>query len=452
MKILDYIAGLGEQEIALCTNSETVFFKDISRQIGNDHLRSIAGLRVAFSLSSVAVAVKAIALLDGNADAIIFLSHALSIEQTVELAQIGQVDVLLTDRKDLEGQCGTINVVHDVASLMTCSPRNRRSELDHTQWIMTTSGTTGVPKMIVHSLESLCRTTKIDKPQTPVIWALLYDYSRFAGMQVILQSLLSGATLVAPDEDLPLNEKVQFFVRMGCTHASATPTLWRNILMLPDAKCWPLRSIALGGEIADGRVLRNLAGQYPSARVTHIYASTEAGVGFSVSDGRPGFPAAFLSAPPAGIELKVNDGKLFVRNNNVGAEYLGTNESFKSLDGWVNTGDVVEISDDRVIFQGRESGTINVGGNKVTPETVENALLSHGSVAIAHVYAKKNPFSGNVVAAEVVLRPNIAGLSEIKKSIFNHLHQTLESFQIPATIKFVDQIPLNSAGKVSRSI
>lgn len=452
MKILDYFARNDPQSIAIIAKDESLSFKDISQQNLQSDLSSIAGLRIALSLSSVVVAVNAIALFDGEVDAMIFLSHSLSVEHTIALARNGRADAILTDRADLGEACDQISVFRDVTTLLKGLTLNRRKNCNATEWIMTTSGTTGTPKMVLHSLESLCRTTKVDKPPMPVRWAMLYDYSRFAGMQVVLQSLLSGATLVVPKEETSLSEKVGFFVSMGCTHASATPTLWRNILMIPDAKGWPLRSIALGGEIADNRVLANLAAQYPSARITHIYASTEAGVGFSVVDRSPGFPVAYLSAPPAGIDLKVIDDKLFVRNIEVAAEYLGSHERLRSLDGWIDTGDVVQITNDRVYFLGRESGAINVGGNKVTPETVENVLMSHSSVAHAYAYAKKNPFSGNVVAAQVVLHPIEGNLAETKKSLFDHLHQNLEAYQVPATIKFVGQILLNSAGKVNRSL
>ena len=84
------------------------------------------------------------------------------------------------------------------------------------------------------------------------------------------------------------------FVREGVNAMSATPTLWRKILMSDASRSLALRSITLGGEIADQQVLSTLASTYPSARIRHIYASTEAGTGFSVTDGKAGFPVSFL--------------------------------------------------------------------------------------------------------------------------------------------------------------
>jgi acyl-coenzyme A synthetase/AMP-(fatty) acid ligase len=189
---------------------------------------------------------------------------------------------------------------------------------------------------------------------------------------------------------------------------------------------------------------------YPNARITHIFASTEAGVGFSVTDGKPGFPVCYLSSPPSGIDLKISENRLFIRNAQVLGNYIGSNARFKDSENWVDTGDVVRIVGDRIHFVGRANGLINVGGNKVMPEVVEAALLAHPFVAGALVFPKSNPFSGSVVAAKVVLRAIDADPIKVKKSIFDHLSQCLETFQIPAIITIVDSIPLNSAGKVIR--
>ncbi|NCB05377.1 MAG: hypothetical protein EOM69_07625, partial [Clostridia bacterium] len=171
-----------------------------------------------------------------------------------------------------------------------------------TLWYLATSGTTGTPKLLAHTLTSLSRTVRGDQSEkTDTRWGLFYDYTRFAGLQVVLQALISGATLIAPALDASLTDKLAMLARQGCTHLSATPTMWRTIVMNPGAKDLPLRQITLGGEIADDRILNTLQTIYPTARVTHIYASTEAGVGFSVKDGRGGFPASYLVEPPAGL-------------------------------------------------------------------------------------------------------------------------------------------------------
>ncbi len=450
MIISEILKQFDEQSIALQTLDETIKFGDLLAVSSDLNVENFIGLRVVISLSRVEAVIKAVTLLDGVAAAIIFISHTLSPEASLELAHAGRADVILADLPRHAGGANLIAAVDNIKSLQDYRTRAGLGERVTTQWIMATSGTTGAPKLVAHSLASLCRTTKLNPQMFPVSWALLYDHSRFAGIQVVLQSLLSGAKLTVPDYNMSLSEKICFFSRVDCTHASSTPTMWRNIIMLPEARAWNLRSISLGGEIADGHVLECLKKFYPNARITHIFASTEAGVGFSVTDGKQGFPASYLSSPPSGIQLKISESRLFIRNSEVQGAYVGSNACFKDHDNWVDTGDVVQEVGDRIHFVGRENGLINVGGNKVMPEVIEAALLVHPSVAGAHVFSKSNPFSGSVVAANVVLRSNDKDPLEVKKSIFNHLSQCLEAFQIPAIISIVDTIPLNSAGKVIR--
>ena len=113
---------------------------------------------------------------------------------------------------------------------------------------------------------------------------MLYDYTRFAGLQVLLQSIISGSVLIEPIFEYSLEKKIKNFIDHNCTHLSATPTLWRKILMTPDSDQINLLQATLGGEIADDKILSAVSKHFPNARIAHIFASTEAGVGFSVID------------------------------------------------------------------------------------------------------------------------------------------------------------------------
>ena len=73
--------------------------------------------------------------------------------------------------------------------------------------------------------------------------------------------------------------------------------------------------VRLSGEIADQPVLDGLARAFPQASIGHAYASTEAGVGFSVDDGREGFPAHLIGQNHAGVEMKVVEGSLQIRSH-----------------------------------------------------------------------------------------------------------------------------------------
>ena len=283
-----------------------------------------------------------------------------------------------------------------------------------------------------------------------LVWGLAYGITRFAGVQVLLQSQLSGSPLIVPPHDADLASRVRAFAELGCTAVSATPTMWRQILMTPAAAGLDLQQITLGGEIANDAILRALARRWPHARITHIYASTEAGVGFSVKDGRAGFPATWLDHPPDGVRLAV-DGRsvLRIRPIDAGQRLLEGPPLFDEQ-GFVDTGDLVRREGDRYLFLGRENGAINVGGSKIQPEQIEQILLECPGVQLAWVRGKPSPITGMVVEAHIVQDASLPTDLARRKEIADFCRQRLPAHAVPTLIRFVDHIELNEAGKVLR--
>ena len=75
-----------------------------------------------------------------------------------------------------------------------------------------------------------------------------------------------------------------------------------------------------------GAILDSLREFYPSARVAHAYASTEAGVGFDVNDGLEGFPASLVAATCGSVHMQVIDGSLRIRSPGTALRYLGSSQ------------------------------------------------------------------------------------------------------------------------------
>jgi acyl-coenzyme A synthetase/AMP-(fatty) acid ligase len=311
-------------------------------------------------------------------------------------------------------------------------------EID-TKWVLYTSGTTGEPKPIEHSLQSLARTVSKGKKVTELVWGMIYDPNRMAGIQVLLQAIYTRTRIVSPNSSLPIGERIQFMKDNDVNSLSATPTVWRQVLQCPQADDWDLSQITLGGEIADQKILDSLWRRFPNARIAHIFASTETGAAFAVNDLKAGFPAEYLIDAPKGIQIEIRDNILFVKNDSM----VGQIE-----DPFISTGDVVEIVDDRVLFKGRSSGQVNIGGSKVWPEAVEAILRMHHLVLESRVSSKPNAFSGNILTAQVVLNTNsYPGIeSELRKWIFGHAGKQ----HVPATISIVDNLETTSSGKVRR--
>jgi acyl-CoA synthetase (AMP-forming)/AMP-acid ligase II len=213
--------------------------------------------------------VRTIVALDGRAQKILLLAPTLP--KTIISMLMKQVGakLLISDRSDVEA-----------SELVASIDQLRLSEIPFSlvsDWLMTTSGTTGTPKVVRHTLQSLAGNIRARPGGGTPLWGLLYDPSRFAGMQVVLHALLGKGTLIVPDPDWPWDERLAFLRESGCSHLSTTPTLWRKILMSSEQLGPTLRQITLGGEIVDQPLLNALIRRFPNARVTQIYASTEAG-------------------------------------------------------------------------------------------------------------------------------------------------------------------------------
>ena len=417
-------------------------------------LHRLRGRCVAVRVADDLIASIVLVLLDGVARRLLILSPGTQGEDLRDQLRLADASVLVVDVSlDSDPTDGLTTVaVRTIAELLSEQPGPvMGSEEQDTEWLIATSGTTGRPKVVVHSLRSLTRSIRPDgKSRGEVVWGLAYGVTRFAGLQVLLQSLLSGSTLVVPPLGSDLASRIEIFARLGCNALSATPSLWRTILMTPVAASLDLQQVTLGGEIADDAILGALARRWPAARVTHIFASTEAGVGFSVQDGRAGFPAAWLDDPPKGLELEVSQGGTLRLRPVSADQHLLDGPPLFDARGFIDTGDLVRREGDRFIFLGRENGAINVGGNKVQPEEVELTLLQCPGVWQAAVHGRQNPITGMVVEAVVVQDPELPTDLGRRTAISAFCRERLPTYAVPTIIRFVDQIALNEAGKASR--
>lgn len=451
MKLLDHLAKVSSGRVAIVSPSASISYGKIWRE-AQRYQDFLSGRKMAFHSADVVSAAVLMTAIDGYGESLVLLQQGDNLSTTARLIEASEVDLVISDScQDLKSLVGVPVFSKLEEALEACSDRMLGAADEvNTSWVVSTSGTTGQPKLVCHSLYSLTRTSKSNKEKgEEQVWGLLYGYSRFAGLQVVLQSLLVGAELVVPESSCSLEEQLSMLLENNCTHLSATPTMWRKILMVPRSNELDLRQITLGGEISDDKILRSLKRKYPYSYVTHIYASTEAGVGFSVKDGKSGFPVEYLTNPPAGVELRVSDGRLWIKNEYVGDKYLGDQKEI-SNHGWVDTGDNVDVTTDRVYFLGRNSGVINVGGNKVHPEVVEEALLSHPIVDMAKVYSKKNPIMGSLVVADIVVKDKERESKDVANEVKRFLSDKLEPFMVPAMVKVVDSFDVNPAGKLVR--
>lgn len=316
-----------------------------------------------------------------------------------------------------------------------------------------TSGTTGVPKAAQHGWDGLARPVRLGGELWRANWLLCYRPNLYAGLQVILQCLANGGTLVAPPPRAKAGEVVRMARQHDVAYASATPSYWRWLTTFvgqAELREWPLRQITLGGEIADQRVLDQLANCFPAVRLVHIYATTELGRCFAVSDGLAGFPASLVGqVSDSGVEIRVDEGELLARSANAMRGYDPLCGQSASGGDWFRTGDLVQRLGDRYFILGRKTDVINVGGNKVSPQRVESVVQAVPGVLDAIAFGKRSSIVGELVACEFVIAPG-HDAQQVVEAVRRACAVELLPHELPRLLKAVPEIALSAANKKVR--
>ena len=445
--LLNLIASheAGQNEVAVYSETSTLYFEDMRR--GAPHYY---GKSVLLLFEDPAELVRALIAIDGLALAMCVVPASASVKEIEYLLSLTSFDYLLTDKKDELCSvlaCNSLEITH----LNTVTKANQtdvaKSSIE-TKWLLLTSGTTSLPKMVEHTLATLVTAAGGGMANSNGLtsnWGLLYDPTRYAGLQVTLKSLITRSSLIAPNITNDISSKLKFLSKHKVSHLSATPTLWRRILMSPEANLSTLTQIVLGGEASDQAILDALSSKYLAAKITHVYASTEAGVAFHVSDGLAGYPAEFLDKN-RNVKIKIVEDILFLRSDRAASRYYNE-KALKDEDGWINTGDLVSFQNGRFYIVGRVSGIINIGGDKVIPEKIRETLLEHSDVLEVRVFGKKNPFTGMLLMAEVVVA-DTAREDDYSVVLKKYLEKKLPKPSVPSIIKLVDKIEIGGTGKM----
>jgi acyl-CoA synthetase (AMP-forming)/AMP-acid ligase II len=411
-------------------------------------LEELCGRSVLVMTRDQFVAALALIELDGVARRLVVCTPDFPSEHLPTVMARAGVDAIVSDHDPADAAIdGTLRVLCNAP----LAPGSYQQTATHaTEWVLLTSGTTGVPKMVGHSLATL--TAPLNgrvKQGHDVVWGTFYDIRRYGGLQIFFRAVLGGGSFVVSGPDETLGDYLVRLGAHGATHVSGTPSHWRRVLMSPAARAIEPKYVRLSGEVADQAILNALRAFYPQASIGHAFASTEAGVGFEVNDGLEGFPGSLVQEHGE-VAIKVDDGSLWIRSSRNADGYIGEPDApFADGDGFVDTGDMVELRGDRYYFLGRRSGIINVGGLKVYPEEVEAVINRHPGVRMSMVRARKSPITGALVVADVVLHGE-PDRDDARREILTICHEHLPSHKVPAVIRFVPSLAVAAAGKLNR--
>jgi acyl-coenzyme A synthetase/AMP-(fatty) acid ligase len=441
----------------ICDRERTAPLRDLldGSYLGG-HLAEMTGRSVLIATQDQLATALALIELDGVARRFVICPSDVGPEQLAAITADAEIDAIVSDRA--ANDFGARRPELYVEPSLGPAPLATDVEAGHaTEWVLLTSGTTGTPKLVAHSLAGLSAPFR-SRPRSSarVVWATFYDIRRYGGLQIFLRAALGTTSLVLSSSDEPVADHVRRLCDNGVTHISGTPTHWRRCIMSPAAKRFAPAYVRLSGEIADQAILDSLRAFWPNAQVGHAYASTEAGVGFEVLDGREGFPANLLAATGE-VQMKVEDGSLRIRSTRVASRYLGANAaSLASGDGFVDTGDMIECTSERCYFRGRRGGIINVGGSKVHPEEVEAVINRHPKVRMSLVKAQRSPITSAIVVADVVLLGDAgaarssADTAQTQQEILALCRKDLAPYKVPVLIRIVPALDVTESGKLAR--
>ncbi|MDQ6523340.1 fatty acid--CoA ligase family protein [Nocardioides sp. LHD-245] len=445
-------AEAGPQRPAVVTHEQTVSYGELlaMAERAATGLAALGAERIALADHEAApvVAMMAAAASTGVEVCLLPPDEA---EQVLDLVVRFDHPVVVTDRDDLPASAlpdgvRRVGLGELLATTAEVTVRELPARRPH---LVLTTGTTGAPRGVRHDWGRLVRTTAHVRPAADERWLLAFGLHQFAGLQVLLHVFAAGATLVAPAPRRP-REGLAAMRALAVTHASATPTYWRFLLAELRADGGPvpsLRQITLGGEAIPGPLLGELAATFPDTPVSQVYAASEFGSTGSMRDRRAGLSTAVLErGDDADVALKVVDGELWIRSRTGMVGYYG--EPDVDAEEWRPTGDLVAVEDGRLVFLGRSSEIINVGGVKVHPLVVEERIGAVAGVDVARVYGRRNPMTGQIVAVEVVASAG-ADTTAIDAAI-RAACADLPSASRPRSIRFVDEVSTTGSKIVRR--
>ena len=307
-------------------------------------------------------------------------------------------------------------------------------EKEHPGLVLFTSGTSGEPKAAVHDFLALLEKFKLRRKALRTLNFLLFDH--WGGLNTMFHILSNGGVLITTIDRNPENI-CKLIEKYKIELLPASPTFLNLMLLSGGYKNYDLSSlkiISYGTEPMPESTLNRLNKAFPDVNLIQTYGLIELGVMSSKSKKDD---SLWVKVGGKGYKTRIVDGILHIKAKSAMLGYLNASSPFTD-DGWFITGDEVLQKGNYIKILGRKSEIINVGGEKVYPQEVENVIQEMDNVAEVTVFGEKNSIIGNIVCAKIRLETN-----ENKKQFIINVKEfcrsKLETFKVPVKVLLSDE-------------
>ena len=216
-----------------------------------------------------------------------------------------------------------------------------------------------------------------------------------------------------------------------------------------------VREAVAAGETLDAATVDRWLGAYGIA-VRDGYGQTETGAVAGVLVGEQA-PAGSMGRPLPGVDVRVVAGELCVVADTLPTLFAGYWHDDPATaaalrDGLWHTGDLVRRDAHGLLwYEGRRDDVISSSGYRIGPGEVENALRSHPAVLEAAAVGLADRDRGQIVHADVVLRPGARPSEDLAEALRVHVRQVTAPYKYPRSLRFVEELPRTASGKVRRA-